>query len=273
MMYAVAILIGGSVHCLSPDRLALLRDERYPLAAKYDPDWVFENKMGSPCLMLCEGLSRAMRLRPGMRVLDMGCGRALTSIFLAREFGVQVYANDLWVPATENWRRICEAGVGRLVTPIHAEAHALPYADGFFDASICINSFQFYGTSDTYIEDHFARLVKPGGMMAFALPGLHEEFADDAPAGMATFSTWENLNWFHTAEWWQRKFLRSRQCSRIDVDDFAGDGVRLMTQWARIMDKTPAEIEENERYYVWLRLLAERRGESCAQQGMAGVAG
>jgi cyclopropane fatty-acyl-phospholipid synthase-like methyltransferase len=35
-----------------------------------------------------------MEFKPGMRVLDMGCGKALTSIFLANEFGVTVFAND-----------------------------------------------------------------------------------------------------------------------------------------------------------------------------------
>lgn len=244
---------------VTEEQRALLVDKRYPLAAKYDPDWIFEHKMGCQCLWLCEGLSRAMALTPGMRVLDMGCGNALTSIFLAKEFGVRVYANDLWVSATENWARIRAAGVSDLVTPIHAEAHALPYADGFFDASICINSYQFYGTSDTYLEDHFARLVRPGGVMAFALPGLHEEFTEDVPTSLKTFSSWLNLNWFHSAEWWRRNFVRSGEFARIAIDDFDGDGVGLMTRWARIMEKTPDEIADAERHFVWLRLLAERR--------------
>ena len=29
-----------------------------------------------------------MELEPGMRVLDMGCGKAISSIFLAKEFDV-----------------------------------------------------------------------------------------------------------------------------------------------------------------------------------------
>jgi cyclopropane fatty-acyl-phospholipid synthase-like methyltransferase len=42
-------------------------------------------------------------------VLDMGCGTALSSIFLAREFGVEVWAVDLWVPPYDNFTRIREA--------------------------------------------------------------------------------------------------------------------------------------------------------------------
>ena len=37
-----------------------------------------------------------------MRVLDLGCGLAMSSIFLRREFDVQVWATDLWFNASEN---------------------------------------------------------------------------------------------------------------------------------------------------------------------------
>ena len=41
-----------------------------------------------------------MPIEPGMKVLDLGCGKAMSSIFLAREFRVSVWATDLWIPAT-----------------------------------------------------------------------------------------------------------------------------------------------------------------------------
>ena len=42
--------------------------------------------------------------------LDLGCGKGLSSIFLAREFGVEVWAADLWIKPTENYKRFIEAG-------------------------------------------------------------------------------------------------------------------------------------------------------------------
>ena len=62
-----------------------------------------------------------MELKPGMRVLDMGCGKAVSSIFLAKEFGVQVWATDLWIEASENWPRVQKAGPEGQVFPVHAE--------------------------------------------------------------------------------------------------------------------------------------------------------
>ena len=37
----------------------------------------------------------------GMKVLDLGCGKGLTSLFLAKEANVNVFATDLWISATE----------------------------------------------------------------------------------------------------------------------------------------------------------------------------
>jgi cyclopropane fatty-acyl-phospholipid synthase-like methyltransferase len=98
----------------------------YPRSARYDLQWIMDNSMGPNAVWLTEGLTQVMDLKPGMRVLDMGCGKALSSIFMAREFGVQVWANDWWIDATDNWKRVCEAGLQDQVFPLHAEAHALP---------------------------------------------------------------------------------------------------------------------------------------------------
>ena len=103
----------------------------FPRAATYSSEWMLENLMGPNAVWLAELLSQVLPLQPGMRVLDMGCGRGISSIFLAREFGVQVWATDLWIKPTENWERIRAAGLEDRVFPVYAEAHALPYAVGF----------------------------------------------------------------------------------------------------------------------------------------------
>ena len=126
---------------------------------------------GANPLWLTEWLTEALDLRPGMRVLDLGCGRALSSVFLRREFGVQVWATDLWFSASENIQRVRDAGVEDGVFPIRADARSLPFAEGFFDAVVSIDSFMYYGTDDMYLN-YLARFVKPGGPVGIALAGL-----------------------------------------------------------------------------------------------------
>jgi hypothetical protein len=79
-----------------------LISDQFPRASAYHPEWVLGGVSGGANpLWLTEWLAEALDLRPGMRVLDLGCGRALSSIFLRREFGVEVHFPDrrigLWV--------------------------------------------------------------------------------------------------------------------------------------------------------------------------------
>ena len=68
-------------------------NQQFPRSSAYDLKWVLENQVGPNVLWLAEALSQVMDLKPGMRVLDLGCGKAISSIFLAVEVaGSQIAA-------------------------------------------------------------------------------------------------------------------------------------------------------------------------------------
>src|SRR3954462_8372485 len=126
--------------------------ERFPRSSRYHPDWIASSVISSAKpLWLTEWLTSKMDLQPGMRVLDLGCGRASSSIFLHREFGVQVWATDLWTGASENLLRIRDAGVEDGVVPLHADARSLPFAGECFDSIVCIDAFPYFGTDALYL--------------------------------------------------------------------------------------------------------------------------
>jgi SAM-dependent methyltransferase len=224
----------------------LLKNDRFPRSAKYDPEWVLKGWMGPNVLWLTEWLCEKIALKPGMRVLDMGCGKALSSVFLAREYGAQVFANDLWTSATENWRRVREAGLENQIFPIHAEAHALPYAEGFFDAIVSIDSYQYYGTDDLYLS-YFLKFLRSGGQIGIVVPGLVRDFK--VPPKHLSF--WVDECWcFHTAPWWQRHW---EKCSAIESvsADYQPDGVKHWLQYEKACDEAgtlmfPSEEESLE---------------------------
>ena len=158
----------------------MLRNERFPRSARYDPQWVLENEMGPNALWLTEWLCECMDLKPGMRVLDMGCSRAASSIFLAKEFGVQVWANDPWVSPSENWQRIREAGVDSSVFPIQPETQALLYASDFFDAIVSVDSFHYHDLDDAYLR-RFLRFLKSDGWIGVVVPAVIHEVDGEVP--------------------------------------------------------------------------------------------
>lgn len=207
---------------------AALTMPQFPLSGKYDVEWMIKNEMGPNPIWLAEFLASAMDLKPGMRVLDMGCGKAISSIFLAKEFGVQVWANDLWIKPTDNWQRIKQAGVEDLVYPIHAEAHALPYANEFFDTIVSMDAYHYFGTSDLYLLQ-FAKLVKPGGQIGIVVPGLTRELADEVPERLEPHWDGEWYCW-HSPEWWSRLWRRSGVVD-VELADSLPDGWKLWLHW------------------------------------------
>ncbi len=261
---------------MSPEKKQLaqmLRADEFPLSSEYDPEWVLENQMGPNALWLTEWLCRDMDLKPGMRVLDMGCGRAMSSIFLAKEFGVQVWATDLWIEATDNWKRIHEAGVDDYVFPIHAEAHALPYAEEFFDAAISIDSYHYYGTDDLYLK-YFSAFVKAKGQIGMVVPGLMRDFEGDVPSHLTKTQRSGAAFWdptvcfsFHTVEWWRQLWDRTGLVE-VGVADSMPDGWRVWLQHEKAVEaagagRFPSDAEAIEadggQYIGFVRMVARRK--------------
>jgi cyclopropane fatty-acyl-phospholipid synthase-like methyltransferase len=237
------------------------RSDRFPRASRYDPDWIAATVSGGAnSLWLTEWLTEALPLLPGLRVLDLGCGMASSSVFLHREFGVQVWATDLWFSATDNFRRIRDAGVDDGVFPIHADARSLPFANEFFDAIVSIDSFPYYGTDDLYLG-YLARLVKPGGAIGIAGAGLMQEIAGPLPEHLQSW--WDPGLWcLHSADWWREHWGRTG-IVRIDRADSMADGWRRWIDWQRVVAPDNAvELDAIEadrgRYLGYVRVVARR---------------
>ena len=263
---------GGRLNISKGELKELLENSRFPLSAKYDPQWIVENSMGPHPLWLMEWLCERMDLKPGMRLLDMGCGKAMTSIFLAKEYGVQVWANDLWVSATDSWQRIREAGVEDRVFPIHAEARSLPYAEGFFDAIVSVDSYFYYGTDDLYLK-YFSKFVKRGGQLGIAEVSVIRDFDDYVPEHLTRAQSngavfWgEDCEGWHPPEWWRHHWEKTGLVD-VEVADAHPNGCGLWVQHEKAIvaagtNQFPSDVEALEadagRYIGFVRLVARRR--------------
>jgi SAM-dependent methyltransferase len=249
--------------------------ERFPRSSAYHPEWVIAGVSGGAnSLWLTEWLAPALDLRPGMRVLDLGCGRAASSIFLRREFGVQVWATDLWFNVSENLQRIRDAGVEDGVFPIRADARSLPFARDFFDAVVSIDSFVYYGTDDLYLSN-LARFVKPGGPVGIAGAGLMREIEGPIPDHLRAWWT-QDLWCLHSSAWWRRHWERTG-IMEVVLADSMPDGWRSWLDWhMTICPENRAEIEALEAdrgdYLGYVRLVGRRRVEVDIQDPVDSVA-
>jgi SAM-dependent methyltransferase len=214
-----------------------LEHPRYRRSNSYDAGWVTENQMGPNVLWLTESLCEVLPIHPGMKVLDLGCGKAISSVFVAKEFGAQVWATDLWIAAADNQRRIVEAGVEDLVTPIHAEAHTLPFATDFFDVVISLDAYQYFGTDDLYLG-YLVDFLKPGGLLGAVMPALTAEVGEQVPDVLTPFWQWE-FCCFHSPAWWRTHWAKTGKVT-VDHADLVPDGWR---DWLRFNDYITPFVE------------------------------
>jgi SAM-dependent methyltransferase len=252
----------------------MLLSERFTRSSRYNPDWIIAGVSGGANpLWMTEWLTEALDLRAGMRVLDLGCGRALSSVFLSREFGVQVWATDLWFSASENFQRIRDAGVEDSVFPIHADARSLPFATEFFDAIISIDSFIYYGTDDLYLN-YLARFLKPGGQMGIAGAGLIREIEGPLPEHLRAWWT-PDLWCLHSAAWWQWHWERTG-IIEIEQADTLPDGWRFWRDWHKVIaPDNVTEIQALEAdhgsYLGYVRIVGRHRPESQPEEPIVSV--
>ncbi|MDO4796788.1 MAG: methyltransferase domain-containing protein [Coriobacteriales bacterium] len=182
----------------------------FPNANSFSRSVMRSRSMGPNPLKLCEELLSYGDIPAGSVVLDLGSGAGLTSALMAREYDLTVYAADLWSDPSNNMRFFKELGLdNRQVVPLKADAIALPFATEFFDAVVSVDSYNYFGRDPAYLKAHLLPLVKRGGELLFAIPGMARDCHDDLPACLLASWTPEQLDYMHDIDWWRANIAQT----------------------------------------------------------------
>ena len=148
----------------------------YPELDRYSRDDMYRDFLGGGGLYLVVRMLRELDLQPGQIVLDLGCGKGESSVFMAKHYPVQVNALDLWTTAEFLTQKFAQRGVSNQTSAIQMDAtQPMPYADNQFDAIFCMNSFNFYGAAPGFLANLLKHL-KPGGRLCIGSEVLSAEF-------------------------------------------------------------------------------------------------
>lgn len=159
--------------------------------------------MGPNPLKLCEELLHDANIPAGSTVCDLGSGSGITSVMLAREYGLDTYAVDLWSDPDENREFFRQMGVAdETIHPVKADASkGLPFPAGFFDCVVSVDSYNYYGRDSEYLGAKLLPYVRRGGMLYLAIPGMVHDCHDDLPECLLASWTPEQLEYMHDMEW------------------------------------------------------------------------
>ncbi len=186
-----------------------------------------EYMMGPNALrLLDEILLDNPRAISGGRVLDLGCGAALSSLLLAKETDADsVYALDLWVSPTDNWKRICANGLEEKIIPIYGDALAMPFAEEFFDTIVSIDTYHYFGCEEKVFGEKILPFLKKGGYALIVVPGVKQQPEGEMKVLMEEWAG-EDTCMFQTCKWWEEHLtkgfeeqveVRSYESSQFDL--------------------------------------------------------
>jgi arsenite methyltransferase len=134
-------------------------------------------KMENHHLNITEKTLRQMNLRPGERVLDLGCGSGWATRLLARLVadGPEGFGQVVGVDISDEMIRQARAASKEFdnVMYVWGSATQIPWEENFFDKMLSVESFYYYPDQDRALAELF-RVMAPKGRM-FILINLYRD--------------------------------------------------------------------------------------------------
>jgi ubiquinone/menaquinone biosynthesis C-methylase UbiE len=128
-------------------------------------------------LDITEKTVRLMGLRPGERVLDLGCGAGWATRILARLVGdgPQGHGQVVGLDISDEMIRRARAGSREFANIMYVwgSAQQIPWEENFFDKVLSVESFYYYPEQERVLAELF-RVMAPRGRM-FILINLYKD--------------------------------------------------------------------------------------------------
>ena len=169
-----------------------------------------------------EELATHFTITKDMKILDLGCGMGLSSLYLVQEYGAEVFATDLFADPTVNHERFQSLGIADKIVPIILdETQPLPFAKGYFDVIFSVGAYNMFGDNEEMLPK-LIPYVKKSGYIAVAFPGLKYDFGDNVPLEMQPF--WDVPEVARTVrgiEWWKDLFSKAVGIEIVNISEMA----------------------------------------------------
>jgi cyclopropane fatty-acyl-phospholipid synthase-like methyltransferase len=244
----------------------------FPLSSQYETSWIKQNSLGENVLYNLESLCDVIEFKEGMRVLDLGCGKAVSAIFLAKEFGVNVWAVDQFISPSENYERIKEMNCESSVFPLKLNAKELPFPKNFFDAVIVVDSYMYFGTDEKFTP-YISQFIKPGGYIGIVDICFSREinYLAEVPDFMRPHYQ-DKWYFVHSLDWWMKLWkktghLKITNAEVVPQNDFIKNEYVLDFSTAKKKDAIADALEQDKEGLINVFRMVAQRSEKEINMG------
>ncbi len=191
---------------------------QYIKSSKYDKNLVKNMIMGPNTIKLEEELLENALLKENDLVLDLGSGKGLSSVFMAKEYLYKVVAADLWSDPEENKVFFESMGLtDNEIMPVKADANELSFEKESFDGVVSVDSYNYFGRNKTYLTEKLLPFVKKGGYIYIAIPGMKKDIHDNIPPELLLSWDKEQLDYLHDVNYWKNIICSSEGVRIIEL--------------------------------------------------------
>jgi SAM-dependent methyltransferase len=219
---------------------------------------------GPNAIRQAEELASHFTITKGMRILDLGCGTGLSSLYLVQEYGAEVFATDLFADPTENHKRFQSLGMADNIVPMILDAaQPLPFAERYFDVIFSVGAYNVFGANEELLSKLVSH-VRKGGHIAISFPGLKYEVGDNVPPEMLPF--WDVPEVAKTVrgiEWWMDLWRKAEGIEIVNISEMDCHDIAWKEYLASIdssgEDKWDIEMmaAEDGKYFNTIQLIAK----------------
>jgi cyclopropane-fatty-acyl-phospholipid synthase len=240
-----AFQVGERHYDIGNDLYAAMLDRHWCYSCGY---WAEADDLDSAQLAKLDLICRKLKLEPGMRVLEVGCGWGSLAAYMARHYGVHVHGITISREQAAVARERC-AGL-----PVEIEL--IDYRDvrGQYDRAVSVGMFEHVGHKNyrTYF-DTVSRCIKPEGLFL-----LHTIGTDGDGCGV---DPWIDRYIFPNGELPTMPRLVAGTLERFNIEDLHNFGTdydrtlmawwnNVRVAWPQLSDRYDERFRRMWRYYL-----------------------
>lgn len=191
----------------------------------FGPDYLRIYRLADTAAQL-EFLTAVLRPLAPATVLDLPCGHGRHAVPLSR-LGLRFHGLDLSLPFLHVARRAAADG-GVTFPLVRGDMRWFPFADGAFDAAICMfNSLGYFERDEdnALVLNEFGRVLRPGATFVLDLANI--DYVRVQPGS----SSWEKDGARVRTEYlWHEDTRRAETIRRVDFDDGRAETYRSLVR-------------------------------------------